>query len=110
MSITRDELHRLLDQIEPDELEQVGDYVRHLVERRKDLTEQRRHLRSQGAFPAEPELSMELKDYRRVSESGEGQQPRRVFRFAGLGEGPSDLGARAKEIAREELGRGRHAQ
>ncbi|GAA0516672.1 hypothetical protein GCM10011581_46660 [Saccharopolyspora subtropica] len=77
MSVTRDELHRLVDEVPSDELEQVRDYLRHLVGRREDTA---------------------------------GPGPRRTFRFAGMGQGPSDLAARAKEIAREELGRGGTSQ
>lgn len=71
MSITRDELHRLVDEVPPEELEQVSEYLRHLVDRRR----------------------------------GSGQaRPRRMFRFAGLGQAPPDTGAQAKAIARDELG------
>ncbi|GGJ01491.1 hypothetical protein GCM10011581_43360 [Saccharopolyspora subtropica] len=74
MSVTRDELHHLVDEVPSDELEQVRDYLRHLVGRREDVAQPRRHFRSMGAFS-----------------------------------GPPDLAARAKDIVREELGRGRHS-
>lgn len=68
---TRDDVHRLVDEIAPDRLDDAATLLR------------------------------------QVAEESAPEQPRRTFGSLGAGRGPSDLGERAKEIARQELGEGR---
>jgi hypothetical protein len=75
MSVTRDELHRLLDEMDSEDLEQVGDYVRHLVGRRRSsVVTPRRRFRTMGSFAAEPDYAERSKEIRR-SALAEGEQP-----------------------------------
>lgn len=68
---TREDVHRLVDEIAPDRLDDAAALLRH------------------------------------VADDSATEGPRRQFGSLGAGRGPRDLGARAKEIARQELGEGR---
>ena len=67
---TRQDVHRLVDEVASDRLDEALALLRQLVE-------------------------------------AEEQRPRRVFRSLGIGHAASDLGVRAKDIVRDELGGGK---
>jgi hypothetical protein len=67
---TREDVHRLVDEVASNRLDEALALLRQLVE-------------------------------------AEEQRPRRVFRSLGMGHAAPDLGARAKDIVRDELGGGK---
>ncbi|WP_433871437.1 hypothetical protein [Saccharopolyspora sp. CA-218241] len=74
MRITRDELHRLVDEVPPEELEQVGEYLRHLVGHRRGSGQARprRAFRFAGLGQAPPGTGGQAEEIARDELGGRG--------------------------------------